>query len=279
MSAVVDIDVLGVGLIGPGFQDWASARAVLRGEQPHVRQATVVPVPARLPAAERRRAGQATRIALGVADAACLHAGVDPVGLATVFASSSGDGVNCHALCESLAESDRLVSPTRFTNSVHNAPAGYWHIAVGAHEASTSLCAFDDSALAGLTEALVQVAAGGPHVMLVASDAPYPQPLQGVRPISDVIGVALVLAPVHDGAAPRGVARLRVRLAAPDQVPTPTSCTDTGLETLRQELPTARMLPLLSALAAEGPSDVVLQGNDPHGVCLHLSVTPCAEVR
>ena len=34
-----------------------------------------------------------------------------------------------HEICETLATAERQVSPTRFHNSVHNAPAGYWSIA------------------------------------------------------------------------------------------------------------------------------------------------------
>ena len=64
-----------------------------------------------------------------VATAACEAAQRDAAVAATVFTSSGGDGDNCHAICETLATTDRLISPTRFHNSVHNAPAGYWSIA------------------------------------------------------------------------------------------------------------------------------------------------------
>ncbi|HNB46553.1 MAG TPA: beta-ketoacyl synthase chain length factor, partial [Burkholderiaceae bacterium] len=174
----VELYVQGVGLVGPGLPGWAAAQPQLAGLQPHQPAASVVPAPMRLPPAERRRAGTAIKIAIAVADAACSASGLDAAELATVFTSSSGDGGNCHALCEMLASGDRLVSPTRFTNSVHNAAAGYWHIAVGSRAPSTSLCAFDGSWGAGLIEAAALVAASGRPVLLVASDAPYPEPLQ-----------------------------------------------------------------------------------------------------
>ncbi len=279
MSARIEIDVLGVGLVAPGLNDWASARPVLTGEQSHVRAATVVPPASRLPAAERRRAGLATRVALAVADAACAQAQVDPAGLATVFTSSSGDGTNCHLLCEALAEPDRVVSPTRFTNSVHNAPAGYWHIAVGGRQASTSVCAFDDSLAAGLTEALMQVAISGAPVLLVASDSPYPQPLQGVRPLSDAMGVGLVLAPARAGTEARGVARWTVTLGAADEGGAPSGCVDAGLEALRLELPTARVLPLLQAMVSASPSVFVLPTAGPDSARLIVGVTPGGDPR
>src|SRR5207244_3501491 len=98
-----------------------------------------IAAPARLAPNERRRAGTIVKCALAVADEACAGAGLEPAALATVFSSSSGDPANCHALCEALATPERLVSPTRFTNSVHNASAGYWHIATASRAPSTSL--------------------------------------------------------------------------------------------------------------------------------------------
>ncbi|HEY8710463.1 MAG TPA: 3-oxoacyl-ACP synthase, partial [Burkholderiaceae bacterium] len=56
--------VQGVGLLGPGLNSWDSALDVLRGVDPHVFTPTVLPLPARLPAAERRRAGAAVKLAL-----------------------------------------------------------------------------------------------------------------------------------------------------------------------------------------------------------------------
>jgi len=53
------------------------------------------------------------------------RAGVEPATLPSVFASSGGDGHNCHEICQALSLEERLISPTRFHNSVHNAAAGY----------------------------------------------------------------------------------------------------------------------------------------------------------
>ena len=204
----LEISVLGIGLLGPGLAGWPASHAVFAGSQPYAPAATVVPAPGRLPPAERRRAGTAIKVALAVADEACAHAQAEPAQLATVFTSSSGDGANCHALCEMLAGADRLISPTRFTNSVHNASAGYWNIAVAGRQTSTSLCAYDASFGAGLVEAVTQVQSRRQAVLLVASDTPYPEPLHATRPLPDSLGVALVLAP---GEAPQAIARLAVQ--------------------------------------------------------------------
>ena len=264
MSTVMELWLLGVGLVGPGLASWDEGRRVLRAEVPYVQAATVVPPPQRLPAAERRRAGAAVKVALTVADAACMDADLDPATLPTVFTSSSGDGANCHALCETLAHPagpDRLVSPTRFTNSVHNAAAGYWHIAVGSQRASTSVCAHDDSFNAGLLAALAQLPGLDAPLLLVASDTPYPEPLNATRPMPDTMGVAMALAPSQAGDARRGIARLAVRLLPLAETGAVTTCQDPALEKLRQSIPAARALPLLEAIARRRPARVVLPGS------------------
>lgn len=236
--------VQGVGLLGPGLASWASARPVLRGEQPHEGARTVLPPPARLPAAERRRSGAAVKLAMALADEAVNGAQLDASMLATVFTSSSGECDNCHAICEALAMPQPVVSPTRFTNSVHNASSGAWHIAVGSRAASTSLCAFDGSFGAGLIEAASSVVLERKPVLLVASDSPYPEPLHSARPLPDHFGLALVLAPERDA---HSLAALSVRLGGEAGEVAP--MTPASLDALRRLIPAAAGLPLLAALA------------------------------
>jgi hypothetical protein len=236
--------VNGVGLLGPGLASWQAAQDILRGAQPHVFGPAVLPPPARLPAAERRRAGSAVKLAMAVADEAVALADIDPHLLATVFSASSGEGVNCHMLCETLATATPAVSPTRFTNSVHNAAAGYWHIAVASRAASTSLGAFDASFGAGLIEAATSVVLSGAPILLVASDTPYPEPLHSSRPLPDNFGMALVLAASR---SERSLAALSITLAPGPNAPT--ACSDVSLEALRHVIPAACSLPLLQALA------------------------------
>ena len=107
---------------------------------------------------------------------------------------------------------ERDVSPTRFHNSVHNAPAGYWSIATGARGPSTSLCAHESSFAAGLLEAAIQAHAEATRVLLIAYDLPHPFPLSAVAPVSAPFGVALLLAPARLGRldrAPRARRRAR----------------------------------------------------------------------
>jgi hypothetical protein len=258
-----------IGVLGPGLADWASTRAVLRGEQPHVAARTVLPPPAVLPPAERRRAGRVIKLALAVGAEAAAGAAassgtpVDARALPTVFTSSGGDGDNCHEICVALASRDRQISPTRFHNSVHNAAAGYWSIAYGCTEASTSLCAGDASFGAGLLEALSQLACSERPVLLLAYDAEYPQPLYASRPIPDAFGVALLLVPA--GTAP-GLARVQLTLTD-----APAATMDSGvLESMRGSIPAARSLPLLERLAQRRDGTVILDYLDSARLALEV---------
>lgn len=266
MKVGLHVWVQGIGLLGPGLTSWAAAQDQLRGLQAHVGAATVLPAPARLPAAERRRAGAAVKLAMAVADEAVAQAQADPATLATVFTSSSGECANCHALCEALAEPMPVVSPTKFTNSVHNASSGAWHIAVASRASSTSLCAFDGSWGAGLLEAATSVCLSGQPVLLVASDSPYPEPLNGARPLPDHFGLALVLSPTP---TERSLAALTIRLVGPGSTASPLA--SASLEALRRAIPAAAALPLLVALA---------QGAPQHGVVLDYlaAVGLCVDV-
>jgi hypothetical protein len=254
-----------IGIIGPGLDDWPRAKAILRGEEPWRETPPALTLPPILPAAERRRTGVAVKVALACGHQAITASSLAASDLVSVFSSSGGDGDNCHAICEALASADRLISPTRFHNSVHNAPSGYWGIAMGARPASTSLCAHDASFAAGLLEAMTEVSQGRHPVVLVAYDAPYPEPLRRARPVPHAFGVALVLAPEPTANA---FAAIEVAVAGA----TATRLEDPRLEALRVSVPTARALPLLFALATREPATLALDYLDP--LCVVARVTP-----
>lgn len=244
----------GIGLQGPGLAGWAASREVLAGRAPHVAAPLQLPPIEALPAAERRRVGMAIKLAFSTGFEAMRQAGAEAEAttLATVFSSSGGDCDNCHAILETLASSDRAVSPTRFHNSVHNAPSGYWSIATACQAPSTSLCAYDGGFAAGLLEAAAQVLTGNAPCLLLAYDSPYPEPLGSCRPMSGPFGVALLLSPQRT-AATLATLSLHLREMAP------ASLDDPALETLRQGTPAARALPLLQRLARRDAGKVALE--------------------
>ena len=265
---MISVYVEGVGIAGPGLDGWAAARPVLAGLTPY-QPATFVPRPVTLlPPAERRRAGGAVRLAIAVASEALAHSGRDAATMAMVFTSSGGDGDTVHEILCVLATDGREVSPTRFHNSVHNAPAGYWSVATGSCEPSTSLCAYDASFAAGLLDAAAQATVDDRPVTLVAYDLPYPEPLQFARPIVDLAGVALVLTPRQTD---RSFARLAITPGGPAMQPTPMP--DPRLERLRAGNPAARGLPVLAAIACGRAAAICLE--EPAGTCVEILVEPC----
>ncbi|MDP9012937.1 MAG: beta-ketoacyl synthase chain length factor [Pseudomonadota bacterium] len=258
--------VSGVGVLGPGLADWPETAAVLSGRVGYSSARTQLQTPALLPPAERRRTGRVVKLALTVALEASSRAQIDPADLASVFSSSGGDGDNCHELCQALALATREISPTRFSNSVHNAAAGYWSIATGAKLESNVLCAFDASFCAGLLEAMTHVAVDGDSLLLVAYDTEYPEPIHAKRPLSDAFGTALILMPAR---TPRSLARIEVSLSD-DPAET---MSDPALESLRLGIPAARSLPLLRQLAQGREGRTVLEYLDVSRVA--VKVEPC----
>jgi len=263
---MLDAYIEGIGLLGPGLSNWPGGQAILCGQQLYQTQKTVLPSPALLPAAERRRSSAIVKLTLAAGLEAIAAAGLDAAGIPSVFSSSSGDGENCHAICEMLASNDRRISPTRFHNSVHNAAAGYWSIATGAMTSSSVLSAFDASFGAGLLEALTQVVTDNTRSLLLACDTPYPEPLQSARAMPDALGIALILAPLR---GERALAKISVSLtdASADTLD------DALLEKLRTAIPAARGLPLLRALALRKNTRVVLDYLD--NTRLAVTVVPC----
>jgi len=185
-----------------------------------------------------------------------------------VFASSGADGEMIQQICEVLATAPRDVSPTRFHNSVHNAPAGYWSIALCSRAPSTSLCCFDWSFAAGLLEACAWCLADGSPVLLISYDLPYSEPLNALRPLAGTLGIALLLAPLRTAA---GFARLDVHITG--EAGKATRMQDAALEELRGHNPTGRALPLLRALAGPSADQLVLDYLDK---ALSISISPCS---
>ncbi len=197
-------------------------------------------------------------MALTIGAEAVAAAGADARQLPSVFTSSGGDGDNCHEICVTLAGNERLISPTRFHNSVHNAASGYWSIAYGCTAASTALCAHDGSFGAGLLEALAQLACGAETILLVSYDLDYPPPLRSHRPISDAFGIALLLCRAECAPMRRGQTHRWPRLRVGFTDAAASSMSDAALEALRREIPAARALPLLALLAAGRSGRTVL---------------------
>ncbi len=256
----------GIGLLGPGLINWPSSQPILSGLHAYQSQKTILPSPELLPSAERRRSGAAVKLTLATGLEAITAAGVNAATLPSIFSASGGDGDNCHAICEMLASDDRQISPTRFHNSVHNAAAGYWSIATGAMTPSSVLSAYDASFSAGLLEAMTQVVIDNTRAILLACDTRYPEPLHSARPISDALGISLVLAPQQTSKALAKIT-LSFTKSNADQM------NNADLELLRTTIPAARGLPLLQAIALQQPIQVILDYLGSTRIA--VDITPC----
>jgi hypothetical protein len=253
MSAGVWLE--SVGIAAPGLLGWSSAREVLKGSIAYTPADLPAYAPTLLPPNERRRATPTVRIAFQAAEDAVQSSTIPAAQLATVFASSDADLNIIHRISLALTQTPRLVSPTDFHNSVHNAAAGYWSIAVGARAPSTTISAYDYSFAAGLAEACMLASVERRNTLLVAFDLPPPQPLFAKRPIGCVAGVALVL--THSQTS-RSIAHL----AWAQSRESLTHASTHELEALRRSNPAAAALPLLELLARGQSGRVALPRAD-----------------
>ena len=193
------IAIEAVGVLAPGFPDWDDAQAVLAGRLPFTFAPLAPCAPASLAPAERRRSSPTVRLAIAAAEQALQRTAISPQDMALVFSSPEAAGVITHQLCEALAGS-REVSPTQFHNSVHNAPSGYYSIAMNAKLGATSVCRGPWSFAAGLLGAAVLALCDEVPVLYVCYDSPMPAPLSDVMPVVEATAIALVIAP-RPGAA------------------------------------------------------------------------------
>ncbi len=243
----------GIAATGPGFENWdALCSHFATGAAINL---DFIPSPQGkiLPGIERRRASTTVKLAVDVAQGALQQSGMKAEDLAIVFASSNGDTNTIHHICDALATPERIVSPMRFHNSVHNAAVGYWSIASGSMQPSSSLCAFSNTFAAGLVEAATQCLAEEVPVLLAVFDTPFPEPLYQITPGHLPFGVAMVL-----DANPRtSLAVMTIAIDRDAQLAT-TQMDDPLLEALRCDSSASRSLPLLAALVAPAAQQVIL---------------------
>ena len=251
---MITVYIDGVGLFGPGLEGWSAGKNILQGAQAYTHRPLPKIMPNFLPAIERRRASTSIRLAVQVAQEALEHSSLDAKELATVFVSADSDTEIINNLCANLATKEKIISPIRFHNSVHNAPAGYWHIAATSMASSTSLGAYDYSYTVGLLDAASQVQTEGRPILLCAYDIAVPAPLDAARPILESFATAFVL---NTGKTQHAVARLTLSLVRKSESELST-VSDSKLQSLVAKNAIARALPLLQAIA-RNQGNVVLE--------------------
>ena len=241
------VELLSVAIDAPGLPGWEAAREVLAGRAQWDRNRVR---PARALAILRDDWPAIAKAAIGVGvdalQAASLRAGDVP----SVFASCGADGESLHRICESVASAVPDVEATCFRDSLHDAPAAYWHAALSTAAPSTSVCAFEGSFATGLVEAAAQAIVHGTPVLLVACDMPYPSPLSSLWNVPLPFAAAFVVAPRS------GRGHAQVSIVASD-----VRVDGDWPEAVSAELrinPAAACLSLLALLAGDEPGRAVL---------------------
>lgn len=262
MSAALSVWVKGIGLWAPGAADWHAFREIVNdAAKPAASERPLAEV---LPPNERRRAPESVLLAAAVAGQAVQMSGLDASTLPCVFASAHGDQVITDYMCQTLAVTPAELSPTKFHNSVHNAPAGYWTIATHCHASSSAISGGEDVFGAGLLEAATLAVADDRDVLLASYDIAGTGPLGDMTSTTGPFAVALVLSPHAHGAA--------VRL---DISPEPgnsgvEAMGDTWLDDIAASNPSARAVPLMHALALTRPMALRLAAA--RGLDLHVDI-------
>ena len=248
----LSVFIRGVGLLGPGLPDWSRQRRCCALRPTGFRRAPCC----------RRRPPATARAAARRRDRQAVAGGRRP-GVRAGRRRSARRWPRCSRRPAATPPTatrcarrwpgrSACVSPTRFTNSVHNAAAGYWHIATASRAPSTSLCGYDASFGAGLARSgdAMRVLARGRCCWWPATCRTRSRCTR-LRRLPDAFGVALVLA------APTGARRWRgSRCASRRQ--SRRQLAATPVWSACAGVPAARALPLLQALARDQPARLAI---------------------
>ena len=210
-----------IGLWGRGLNSRSELAALLADPAARPDAAYEKPKPAAIPARERRRSGELINLAVEAAHQACADAAIDASQIASVFSSALSDTAVTDYMGRKLAATDKLLSPTKFHNSVHNAASGYWSISAANRAPSTFVSGFRESFGAGLLEAASLCEARAEPVLYVAYDMANSLPFRDFAPIEESLATAFVLTPAPAATG----ARYRLALATDAAATTPSPST------------------------------------------------------
>jgi len=265
------LSINGIGISSRGFQNWDEFQTV---------SATLaadaatwnVPSPSQIPGRERRRAPSLVKLAVEVAHQACDMSGIDKTEVASVFCSAMGDSEIATYICQTLAGPAKVLSPTKFHNSVHNAPAGYWSISAENRAPSSSVAGSRYSFPVALLEASVLATAECRPVLLVAADIQVRGPYERVYPIENPFGAGLLIQNQAIDAAGWSIT-LEYRSGRVDWP----ALNNSFLQELSETNPAARCLSLIEAMGLQERTAIEWPLNE--SSYLHLELSPPAEFR
>ena len=171
-------NILSVGLTAPGLVNFESFRAMmLSGQEPNTSEPLEKYSPAFLPANERRRTTATIKLALKTAEEGLTSYKEQfpeaDLQIPVLFVSKDGDTLISARMCQAVSETEPMISPTQFHNSVHNAPAGYWMIGQENRAPASAISVGDYAIANGLLEAVLQSQSESKPVLVVIYDLPF----------------------------------------------------------------------------------------------------------
>jgi len=265
---MTELDIAGLGVWSPCFSNWKEfSDGINTG---HWQSETRLQ-PNLIPAREHRRAPLSVKLAVEVMSQACDMACLDPANIAAVFSSAMGDMHITDYLCRTLSTPPRLVSPTQFHNSVHNAAMGYWSIASHCCAATNAISAYAYTAPIAFLETAIQASEDEVPILLVTQEMAAPSALHATCPSDQPFSSAILLTPVRHCANPVASIQFSVTRESVNWPDLPDDLThDLGRNF------GARMVPLIAAIAKSGFTKTIVPVNLDFPLtsncCLKLSV-------
>ena len=243
-----------VSVIAPGIRNWQEACAIFKNELAYEAHRVAKKLATDLAPNIQRRTSRTIQLALAAVQQLRMEYPFDSEKLHYVFTSCNGDLTIFDQISSAINSSGHPVSPTKFHNSVHNAPAGYAVIALKTQSPSTSIAAYQDSFANGLLEAAVQSLTTKKDCLLVGYDEKPPEPLLSLFPIAEDFSLACVLSIVSDNA----LCRLDISTTTGHEI---SKMGSSQFETLRNCNPQAQILPLLYAVARKEKQAIFMAYN------------------
>ncbi|MCW8108905.1 beta-ketoacyl synthase chain length factor [Alteromonas ponticola] len=187
--------VASIGAWGSYFDSWETLQQLMQTKSVPAAK-NKGPKPEVIPPNERRRAPLPVRLAVESSWQASQSAGIAPDTLTCVFVSGLGDTDLTDYMCKVLASEHKELSPTKFHNSVHNAPAGYWTISTKTMCAANSVAGFEESVSLTLLEAMIQCESEGVPLLVTFYDAPVADRLKPLLTNQEPFAFSLIIYPL-----------------------------------------------------------------------------------
>ncbi|HEY7773605.1 MAG TPA: beta-ketoacyl synthase chain length factor [Marinagarivorans sp.] len=269
MTTQLVCKIVSYGAWGARFANIDALRELFNGNEA-IAEPLTGPKPAVIPANERRRAPLTVRLAVESSWQATEACPLTPEQLKSVFVSGYGDTDLTDYMCRVLASDNKQLSPTKFHNSVHNAPAGYWTISTNATQAANSVAGYTHSVSIALLEAMIQCQIESTPMLVTFYDAPVAATMRSILPNHSAFAGSLIICPA---ASPLAGTTVTANVGDKTGEWPPLSCDNPYLAELYSQNPAAKLLCILekSLAGSSNKSALCLPLSDGSSISLEFS--------